>query len=81
MGLAPYADAAYGVADLIFSGYGLARHIPTPREKSWSLFGIKLHQTDYVRGIQEMSKPALLLEVVSDVTTVMSVLPVIQTDE
>ncbi|KFC06441.1 hypothetical protein GTGU_02592 [Trabulsiella guamensis ATCC 49490] len=81
MGLDPYADAAYGVADLVFSGYGLARHIPTPREKSWSLFGIKSHQTDYIRGIQEMSKPALLLEVVSDVTTVISVLPAIQVDK
>lgn len=68
-------DIAYGTIDLVLSGYGMARKIPTPREKSWSLFGIRLHQTDYVRGVTDMTKPVFMLEIISDEVTVLSLMP------
>lgn len=69
------ADIAYGTIDLALSGYGLFRKIPTPREKSWNLFGITIKQTDYVRGVREISKPVFMLEIISDEFTVLSLMP------
>ena len=40
-----------------------------------NLFGITLKQTDYVRGVKEMSKPAFILEIISDEVTVLSLMP------
>lgn len=68
-------DIAYGTIDLVLSGYGMARRIPTPRERSWNLFGIRLHQTDYVRGVSDMTKPVFMLEIISDEVTVLSLMP------
>lgn len=70
-----YGDVAYGTIDLALSGYGLARRIPTTREKSWNLFGIKSHQTDYTRGINSMTPPIFTLEIVSDEITILSLYP------
>lgn len=69
------ADIAYGTIDLALSGYGLFRKIPTPREKSWNLFGITIKQTDYVRGVREISKPVFMLEIISDEFTILSLMP------
>jgi len=69
------ADIAYGTIDLALSGYGMIRKIPTPREKSWNLFGITIKQTDYVRGVSEMTKPVFILEIISDEVTVLSLMP------
>ncbi|WP_330982847.1 MULTISPECIES: DUF4225 domain-containing protein [Enterobacterales] len=69
------ADIAYGTIDLVLSGYGMARRVSTPREKSWNLFGIKSRQTDYVRGVNDMTKPIFMLEIISDEITVLSLMP------
>ncbi len=69
------ADIAYGTIDLALSGYGFFRKIPTPREKSWNLFGIAIKQTDHVRGVSEISKPVFMLEIISDEVTVLSLMP------
>ncbi|CAI9387496.1 hypothetical protein CITSP_00140 [Citrobacter sp. T1.2D-1] len=68
-------DIAYSTIDLVLSGYGMARRIPTPRERSWNLFGIQSHQTDYVRGVSGMTKPVFMLEIISDEVTVLSLMP------
>jgi hypothetical protein len=75
-----YGDLAYSAMDLIFSGYGMARRIPAPREKAWNLFGIKIQQTDYTHGLNEMTKPVFMLEIISDEVTVLSLMPVFDED-
>ncbi|MCS8552358.1 DUF4225 domain-containing protein [Citrobacter sp. XY323] len=76
-----FGDMAYSTIDLALSGYGVARKIPTPRDKSWSLFGIKLHQTDYTRGIVDMTKPVFMLDIISDEITVLSLMPAYDIDD
>lgn len=68
-------DITYGTIDLVLSWYAMARRVPTPRKSSWNLFGIRSHQTDYVRGVTDMAKPVFMLEIVSDEVTILSLMP------
>lgn len=64
------ADFVYGAVDLAMSGYGATRSVLLPREKSWSLF--RNISSDYIRGWQESTKTALLLDGVSSASTAWS---------
>ena len=59
-------NMAYGTVDLGLSVYGLGRLILKP--DAWRLF--RYVHGDYVRGYQNSSKAALMLEVASDTITI-----------
>lgn len=60
---------AYSSMDLALSVYGIARLIQKP--EAWRLFYYL--NTDYVRGIKEMSKNELFIEVYNDGMTIKSI--------
>lgn len=55
-------NIAYGLGDLAFSGYGLARL--SKNKDAWRLF--RYIRTDYLRGYEKMGKGALGFEILSD---------------
>lgn len=63
-------DLAYSVVDAGLSVYGLKRFVL--KENSWKLFYYL--NTDYVRNIKTMSKPALAIEATSDSLVIKSII-------
>lgn len=59
---------AYSSMDIVLSLYGMSRLILKP--DSWRLF--RHINADYIRGIKEMSKPALAIEAYNDTLTIKS---------
>lgn len=59
-------DAAFGVMDLGLSGYGMMRKVLKKGE--WKLF--RFTHTQFEPAYRQMSKPALGLEILSDMNTV-----------
>ncbi|MGB7802134.1 DUF4225 domain-containing protein [Buttiauxella sp.] len=63
-----HGDLVYAGVDIALSGYGLAKHVLKP--DAWRLYHFL--NTDFLRGYQTMTRPALGLEIFVDGNTIYS---------